>query len=278
MDAQRLSVLRDFGLSEYAARAYLALLELGTTEARDVSRLARVPIAKIYSTLEQLQMRGLVIAYPGSPKRFEPAPFREFLGKLRQKHLSEIAALEASEEQLVSLFPVRPTGTDVDDRGTVTTLRGRTNVVSAFRDLVGRAERTLVLQAADGFAHRARAVGLLLRGACDRGVEVHVLVPPVVPARVLEHLPPDIEVRRRGEMPGAGANVEVLLADEAACLMTHLVPDDGSETRGEDFALLATEAGIVRALAGTLSTVWLDAPGVLEATWGEDTVTTTALR
>ena len=57
-------ILRDIGLSEHAARAYLALVELGPAEARDVARKANVPLTKVYTTLHVLALKGFVGLLP----------------------------------------------------------------------------------------------------------------------------------------------------------------------------------------------------------------------
>src|SRR5207248_11237358 len=97
--------LRSFGLSESAARAYLALLELGLTEARDVGRLAKIPLAKVYQTLDQLQEHGLVTVIPTTPRKYEPVEFRQFLDRRRERMLQEARELERVAPELAALFP-----------------------------------------------------------------------------------------------------------------------------------------------------------------------------
>lgn len=256
----RLQRLREFGLSEYAARAYLALLDLGMTEARDVSRLARVPLAKVYGTLDQLQARGLASVYPGAPKRFAPVPFAEFLEKQRQRHLSEIETLREMEDELVELFPLNAGSANVDDRGSVTTLRGRVNVLAAARDLLQKAERRVLVTATDAESLRLHALSPAYAGARERGVDVRFMAFAGADLRELAGRIGGVQPRVRPAMPGPGGQVTVLVVDSSTAVLAHIVPDDASLTRGEDFAVVITEAGVVHALEGLLARVWETAP------------------
>lgn len=52
------SMLRDFGLSEYEARVYFVLLTLGESRVGHISRKAYVPQSKMYEVLDKLVMKG----------------------------------------------------------------------------------------------------------------------------------------------------------------------------------------------------------------------------
>src|SRR5512137_119909 len=58
INSERLQRLEGFGLTEYQARAYLALLDLGTATASQLPALSRVPRTRIYSTMRQLHAKG----------------------------------------------------------------------------------------------------------------------------------------------------------------------------------------------------------------------------
>lgn len=49
------------GLSAYAARTLVALVELGEGTAQDVSGVADVPRTRVYDAVDELQHRGLVV-------------------------------------------------------------------------------------------------------------------------------------------------------------------------------------------------------------------------
>ena len=58
--------LKMLGLTEYEAKAYTALLELGEAEAAEVSRKAGIPRTRIYDVLSKLESQGLIQGVRGS--------------------------------------------------------------------------------------------------------------------------------------------------------------------------------------------------------------------
>ncbi len=66
--------LQQVGLTEYEAKAYLALLNTHLSTATQVSEKSGVPRTKIYSVLEVLQNKGWVRVYSGVPLLFKAVP------------------------------------------------------------------------------------------------------------------------------------------------------------------------------------------------------------
>ncbi len=67
-------ILKDFdkfGLNTYEAKSYLSLLERNRLTAVEVSRIAGIPRAKVYETLENLTSRGFCHTIPGKVKKYE---------------------------------------------------------------------------------------------------------------------------------------------------------------------------------------------------------------
>ena len=52
-------VLEEIGLSRNESKAYLALLELGSTSAGCIAKKTRLDRANIYDSLEKLKLKGL---------------------------------------------------------------------------------------------------------------------------------------------------------------------------------------------------------------------------
>lgn len=64
--------LHEIGLSEYESRAYLGVLQSGTTTAKEISEAADIPQSRVYDVLESLESKGFVTVQPGRPKKFGP--------------------------------------------------------------------------------------------------------------------------------------------------------------------------------------------------------------
>src|SRR5438067_11360921 len=82
VNPQRISRLQEHGLTEYEARAYLALLELENSEASPIADLARVPRTKIYQALDGLESKKLLAVIPDRPKRYQVAPISSYIDSL----------------------------------------------------------------------------------------------------------------------------------------------------------------------------------------------------
>jgi len=55
-----IEALKKLGLTEYEARAYVAVVELGEAEAADIARRSGVPRTRIYDVLSRLEGAGLI--------------------------------------------------------------------------------------------------------------------------------------------------------------------------------------------------------------------------
>ncbi|HWG89883.1 MAG TPA: helix-turn-helix domain-containing protein [Candidatus Thermoplasmatota archaeon] len=276
----RLSRLREFGLSEYAARAYLALLDLGVAEARDVSTLSKVPTSKIYHVLDQLHERGLVEILPEFPKRFAPISFGEFLDKVLVDHRSRVTTLERERDALVRMFSV--TGdVDLGERGSFMLLRGRRNVLNEFRGLLAGAEGDVLIYGGVGAGLRAALHALEAEAALGRGVTLRLLVPddPAV-TEALSRFGSPFQVRHRDSPGGVeGPGITIAVADGRRAVIAHFIPDDASTTRGDDTAIATDDKGMIAALRTVLEDTWRfaetsrrpspegDAPPSVEAFW-----------
>ena len=84
--------LKSLGLTEYEAKAYLALLNKADLTAEEVSSTSKVPLPRVYGILELLAEKGFVKILPGRPRRFEAIPpkkaFEQYI-KYRETMLSE---------------------------------------------------------------------------------------------------------------------------------------------------------------------------------------------
>lgn len=257
MTQDRLTRLREFGLSEYAARSYLALLDLGIAEARDVSSLSKVPQAKIYHVLEQLHDKGLVVILPEFPKKYAPVPFEEYLGRLFDEHSKIAQSIEEQRSELAELFRVKG-DTGVGDRGFFTVIRGRRNVLSKIEEIVGLTREDLVVLGTTGTASRAPSMAGELRRARERGVRLRFLA-PVTPDTIeqLAGLAGFSELRAR-EVDEAeqSAKVAIVVSDASRAFLIHFVPDDANLYAGKDIGVFTDQEAMVAAIQALVEPHW----------------------
>lgn len=254
---ERIGELTRYGFTETSARVYLALLDLGIAEARDVSTLSRVPTSKIYHTLEQLHERGLVTVYPEYPKRYAPTPLQEFLIKLKSEHEAHAAGIEANLDKLARRYAVKG-GVEVGAPGEFTVLRGRRNVMEKAGELMDAAKQEVWLLGTRGTAARMRKVPESVERAHKRGVALRALFPMDASSLPdLDGLMGLYEMRERVlDEEGLGENVAILVVDGGQALITHFSPDDGHLYQGQDAAIYTDHEAMVRALHAMVRALW----------------------
>src|SRR3990172_5267462 len=106
VNPERIRKLRDFGLTEYQARVYLALLDLGNATASQIPAISRVPRTRIYATMQQLHEKGLVEIIPETPLKYTPVPFSSYLATRAQEQREKAEQLEATLPQLGAEFAI----------------------------------------------------------------------------------------------------------------------------------------------------------------------------
>ncbi len=93
---ESLKLLQKLGLTEYQARAYLSLAELGPSTVREIVMHSKLPRNKAYEALQRLEETNKVISLPVSPKKYKinnPELFRE-----------EINDLSKSTDELIKII------------------------------------------------------------------------------------------------------------------------------------------------------------------------------
>ena len=254
-DPRRMETLRAFGFGSYASRAYLALLEFGTADARAVSREARIPAPKVYGTLHQLMERGLVRLLVDTPRRYEPIPFEAYLEQERLKHLEEAQRLARLAATVAPLFPV--TGKKgAADRGGVSVVRGRPPIARLQRQLASRLTTEMILVPSAGALRRTSALTALLADAAAAGVRASVMLPEGTPLAAFDAFRSLAEVRFLRPFGQAPDTVSMACFDARQIVLTHHVPDDDSAQDGHDVAVHITEEAMARHVHEGLAARW----------------------
>lgn len=150
------------GLSEYEARAYLALLRKNPVTGHGLARLAGVPRSMIACVTDGLVARGAVVTLPiGETTKYAPVPAEEFLDRLRREQGELMAALK---EELGGL-------SDTPDLNCVWNITGRANIVARARSMISQARRRIHLAT---WTATFPALRPALKEAIGRGVQVVV--------------------------------------------------------------------------------------------------------
>ncbi len=91
MNEQQL--LKEFGLTEYEIKVYLALARLGTATAPNIMQASSVPSNKVYASLVRLIEEGFVASLAVRPKQYKITGTQRFHALLEKKQ-QELQILE----------------------------------------------------------------------------------------------------------------------------------------------------------------------------------------
>jgi sugar-specific transcriptional regulator TrmB len=95
-------ILRDIGLTEYEARIYLALLDIGKATSGEILNRAELRTGKIYEILNSLAKKGLIsIITENNVKKFAPANPERVYEYFHEQH----KVIEEKEKGLKNILP-----------------------------------------------------------------------------------------------------------------------------------------------------------------------------
>lgn len=253
VSAERLARLKSFGLTEYQARVYLALLDLGTATATQIPPHSGVPRTRIYGTMAQLHERGLVEILPEAPLRYKPVPFNAFLAKRAADFRDRARHLEEETPTLAREFAVRAE-LHPESRGRFEAIRGRRNVRERLMKMYSAAREVVV---GIGTVNSPRRVLTALTpyvvDKWKQGVRFRYAF-PVDDSNWgdIEKLSEHAEVR----------NIDFLMpvylhvVDSAEFLLSHPIPDDESSYRGDDICIWSDDPAIAEAIMRMADSMW----------------------
>lgn len=108
--AKLVDVLKNFGLSEYEAKALIALLSRGTLTAKEIAEFSGIPRTSVYDVMNSLLAKGLVESF-GKPMKFKALSANEIVALISRrvsedleylKH--ELPKVEAEEIEVVRVY------------------------------------------------------------------------------------------------------------------------------------------------------------------------------
>src|SRR6267143_3610258 len=208
--------LKDFGLTEYEVKAYVALVESGPMPASQLSTIATIPYSKIYEILGNLERKCWVESEQGRPSKYFPKPPATALefSRLRTEN-----TLKSSERDALSELQPLYEKKGVQERPDIWIVRGENNILDRIKETLGRTRRELlVAMPVVPESVLSMAAPLLCLMIC-RGIRVSLMLPSVTSKDVIRRLKGMAEVRVRDQMFGGGmisdsSEIIILLGEE----------------------------------------------------------------
>ncbi|MCJ2669461.1 MAG: hypothetical protein KAS60_01490 [Thermoplasmata archaeon] len=260
INEDRLRKMQNLGLTEYQARIYLTLLDLGEAIASQLPSLSRVPRTRIYSTMNQLHEKGLVEIIPEKPTKYVPVPIEAYIEKVAERKRLEASELEMNVDDYSLEFAITPT-VEVEKAGRFEAIYGRRNVRERLSKMYDGAKKEILLVGT--WASPTRLVRARLPWIEEKSKEGLVLKyafpvdsTTMDDVKVLEGL---TEVRTIDmNLP-----IYFMVKDSEELLLCHPIPNDEVVHRGDDIAIWTDDEGIVAAMRAIAESIWSQgfAPG-----------------
>ncbi len=94
------SLLKQFGLTSNAAKAYISLLRKNPATGYEISGQADIPRSAIYNVLAKLENKGLVSSVGKDPRKYIPLPASSLVDLLHNKHNKRMDDLKSAIEEM----------------------------------------------------------------------------------------------------------------------------------------------------------------------------------
>lgn len=254
-----------YGLTQYEARAYLGLLNIGgRATAREVCSLTRIPRTKIYSVLDELERKRLAVAVSSKPRIYEGVPINTYLKNFEDRTRLALAKLD-EDRRIMKVEGDRA----ARKASNFNTVKGRRNVIQRKLDMLDGAEVEVFERGTTGSGLRLANLLEIYSGVASRGVKIRYLGPTTsANGGNLRLFRAFADVRSGITDPAAS---EILVVDSREILIVHFVPDDGEVGKGDDAGIYSDDSGFVSDMLRTLERAW-------EASSVEDVVSTRATK
>ncbi len=208
--------LRNFDLTEYEVKVYIALVESGPMPASQLSTTAVIPYSKIYEILGNLERKGWVEIQQGRPSKYFAKPPSLALDSSRARMETTLRSSQA--DALSELKPLYETK-GVQERPDIWIVRGQNNIMDRIRETLGRTQKELLVAIPIVPESVISLATPSLSQLMSKGIKVSVMVPSLTGKDVVKILKGFAEVRVRELMFGGGMisdskEIIILLGEE----------------------------------------------------------------
>lgn len=226
--------LKEFGLTEYEAKAYVSLVESGALPASELSRVAGIPYSKIYEIIGNLERKGWVESEQGRPSKYYAKAPSTALESSRVRFETVLRSSES--DALLELQPLYEKK-GVQEKPDIWIVRGQDNILDKIRETLGRTRRELMVAmpvVPDQIVSLAIPLLGLLR---EKGVNVSVMVSETTGRETLKRLKGAAQIRTRESLFGGG----IISDADQIILLLGVEPE-----KGLTLAISSDHIGLVR--------------------------------
>jgi len=171
-----------FGLNIYESKVWIALLSKTIATVGEIAEISGVPRSRVYDVLESLEKRGFAIAKLGKPVRYiavKPSVVIEHMknnllreAEEKAKNLTTMKeSAEYRELEVLHSRGIKP----IQPEDLSSAIRGRQNIYSHIKDLIGGAEKEIILVSnTDALKRKAHFLKPILKKLKNQGVAINI--------------------------------------------------------------------------------------------------------
>ena len=246
-------VLQDLGLSDYEIKVYLALLDNPASQASDVSRVAEVPVSKIYEVLANLEKKGWVESQQSTrPARYYPKSPSTALQAVRIRQERE---LKSNEEYLLQELMPRYSKKETQEKPEIWIVRGEYNILAKVQETIDRCKREILVVVPSALNDVIDLVIPALTEVKNSGVSVRMLLSVQVNKDSLRKLASLSQVRLKENMFGGG-----VISDAREVILLLGGGNEGVvDPSGSALAIWSDHAGLASFARSYFEFLWTEA-------------------
>lgn len=250
-----ISLKENFKLSSYEARTYLALLNRGKQNPRQVATSAEVPMPRIYDTLESLMSKGFIMKQADDYSSIPPRQaLRGRTAQFETQFFQEQDRRKQAEEEVSSLLEdvVTKSGRQ-GSYGEISILKGFNSISNKFIELIENSN-DIILVAKRAIEAKGIFIPLLTEYATGKKGDKRVRI--IIPKRI-KITSGEAEMARK-----AGAEIrksdhvifDMMLADKDDVIIG--VPDPLSEEINHAIAIWVNNRSFASSTRNAIEEIW----------------------
>ena len=164
------SRLREFGITAYAARAFLSILENQPVSATNLCKMTGIPDSKIYYALKELEEKNLVIIQHGTPSMYGVLGIEQIVSSIQGQVDEEHQRRSTKVKELAKFLEPLHTKGNGEDVELAYIIKGQRNMVEKMRETIDGSKKEIIVMFDD--KSLLRGIADSLRKARTRGAAV----------------------------------------------------------------------------------------------------------
>jgi HTH-type transcriptional regulator, sugar sensing transcriptional regulator len=129
--------LKTLGLTEYEAKVYSGLVQLGQAEVKQIYEYLEIPKPSVYQSLKTLTDKGLVQIISSRPAIYQATP-----PKIALRHMTDIHR-KAEDDSMLELEELEKSGVSQEYPGVLWTLFGQENAEHKLEEMFDGASKSV---------------------------------------------------------------------------------------------------------------------------------------